>query len=131
MPVPNCTSPTIWLPLAAGNQGIVLIDGANLNTQLNNPNSIEVVADIETTMQVYSDPTNSTAVAFSTGYICYTPLGRAYVNVGSLAQPVFDGVLPSVGVVEVKVTRATAATGGMVRSVLLPPSGMARLFSHT
>ncbi len=129
LPVPNCTSPTTWLPLNAGNLGIVLVDGVNLN----NPGSaagvtIEDDADIETAMQIYSDPTNNTAVAFNVGYVCYTPLGRSYVNVGATAQPVFDGVLATVGVVELKVTRAT---GGTIRSVLLPPSGMARLFSHT
>jgi prepilin-type N-terminal cleavage/methylation domain-containing protein len=128
LPVPNCTAPTIWLPLAAGNTGIVLVETVNLNTQVSATNSIEAVADIETAMQMYSDPTNNTATGFNTGYICYTPLGRSYVNVGASAQPVFDGVLATVGVVEVKVTRATGAT---IRSVLLPPSGMARIFSHT
>jgi hypothetical protein len=91
-------------------------------------NSVEVDADIETSMQVYGDPTNNAAAPFNSGYICYTPLGRSYVNVGAAAQPVFDGVLATVGVVEIKVTRGA---GGTARSVLLPPSGMARIFSHT
>jgi len=34
----------------------------------------------------------------------------------------------TVGVIAIDVTRAA---GGTIRSVLLPPNGMARLFSHT
>ena len=129
LPVPNCTSPTVWgTPPSSSNPLTILIDGVNLNTQTTVANSIEAEADIRTTMQIYSDPTNNTAVGFTAGYICYTPLGRSYVNVGAAAQPIFDGVLATVGVVELQVSRAT---GGSIRSVLLPPSGMARIFSHT
>lgn len=136
LPVPYCTAPTVWLPLAAGRDtglapgasGVVLIDGVNLNTQAAGSSSIEAIADIETTLQIYADPTNNAATPFANGFICYTPLGRSYVNVGAAAQPIFDGVLATVGVVEIKVTRGA---GGSIRSVLLPPSGMARIFSHT
>ena len=127
LPVPYCTNPTNWVtPVAPA--AVVLVDALNLNTLVAGSNSIEVDADIETSMQVYGDPTNNAAAPFNSGYICYTPLGRSYVNVGAAAQPIFDGVLATVGVVEIKVTRGA---GGSVRSVLLPPSGMARIFSHT
>jgi len=143
LPVPYCTTPTVWLPLVTGRDaglgpgasGIVLVDGVNLNTQAAGGSSIEVAADIETAMQVYANPANSAATPFSNGFICYTPLGRSYVNVGAAAQPIFDGVLSTVGVVEIQVTRGVTANsgvaGGSIRSVLLPPSGMARIFSHT
>lgn len=130
LPVPYCTKPTNWLPLNAANTGIVLVDGVNLNT---GSTSVEASADIETAFNFYSDPTNHTAQPFQTGYVCYTPLGRAYMSVSSTATPVFDGVLPAVGVVQIDVSRHSSpgTVAGSIRSVLLPPNGMARLFSHT
>ena len=135
-PVSSCKSPTVWLPLpttdspgahaaptTGGGNGVNLIDGVNLNLP-----GVETSADIETQLMIYLSPTASTATTFTAGYICYTPLGHTYVTQGLGATPVFDGVLPTVSPVEVRVTRAQGAT---VRSVLLPPNGMARLFSHT
>jgi prepilin-type N-terminal cleavage/methylation domain-containing protein len=127
-PVATCKSPTVWLPLPtvsnpSANPNVVLVDGVNLN-QL----GIEAQADIETQLMQYPSPTSSAAVTFTTGYICYTPLGHTYINVGALATPVFDGVLPTVSPLEARVTRASGAT---FRSVLIPPNGMARVFSHT
>jgi prepilin-type N-terminal cleavage/methylation domain-containing protein len=129
LPVPFCTAPTAWVPLNSGNVGVVLIDGVNLNT---GTSTLETQADIETALSSYQDPTNNTKVAFNLGYICYTPLGRSYVSLGGAAQPVFDGVLPTVSVVQMDVTRHSGgAVAGTVRSILLPPNGMARLFSHS
>jgi prepilin-type N-terminal cleavage/methylation domain-containing protein len=127
-PVASCKSPTTWLPLPTttnpnNNPNVVLVDGVNLNLA-----GIETQADIETQLNVYPSVAASSAISFSLGYICYTPLGHTYVTYGSQSTPVFDGSLPTVGVIEAVVTRANGATK---RSVLVPPNGMARLFSHT
>jgi hypothetical protein len=60
-------------------------------------------------------------------------VGRSYVNVVGSPQPVFDGALPSVTVIEARVLRGVNnnVSSGQFRSVLLPPNGMARLYSHT
>jgi prepilin-type N-terminal cleavage/methylation domain-containing protein len=126
-PLASCKAPTIWTPLASTNTNVLLVEGVNLN----NPGSIagiEGEADIETQMLVYPDPTNNTPVTFNLGYVCYTPLGHTYINTGSASTPVFDGILPAISPLAVRVTRLG---GGTVRDVIVPPNGMARLFSHT
>ncbi len=131
LPVPYCTAPTNWVPLSTGNTGILGLDTETVNFN-SAGGTVEVNADIQTHMYFYQDPTNNTKTAFTSGYICYTPLGRAYMNIGGTPTPVFEGVLPTVGVVEIDVTRNVSGTPvGTIRSVLLPPNGMARLYSHT
>ncbi len=119
-PIATCKSPTSWNPLATTNTNVLLVDGVNLN------GTIEADADIETQAFSYPDPTNNTATAFASGFVCYTPLGRSYLFFGA-GPPVFDGLLPAITPLELRVTRAG---GGNYRSVLVPPNGMARLFSH-
>jgi len=130
-PIATCKQPTAWQPLPTlalpnANPNVLLVDYVNLNSS--NGASAEVEADIETQLYMYTSPSNSAQTAIAGGYICYTPLGHTYINVGSLSQPVFDGVLPTTSALEARVTRAN---GGTYRSVLIPPNGMARLFSHT
>ncbi|HEX3345718.1 MAG TPA: prepilin-type N-terminal cleavage/methylation domain-containing protein [Polyangiaceae bacterium] len=130
-PVATCKLPTSWqnlptIALPTSNPNVLLVDSVNLNST--NGNSAEVQGDIETQLLVYTSTTNSAQTPIAAGYICYTPLGHTYVNVGALAQPVFDGVLPTTSAIEARVSRAN---GGTFRSVLIPPNGMARLFSHT
>jgi prepilin-type N-terminal cleavage/methylation domain-containing protein len=118
-PVASCKAPTSWANLATNNPNLLLVDGINLNSK------VEVDADIETAAFAYQDPTTGTATAFTSGYVCYTPLGRSYIVIGG--QPVFDGLLPALSPLEFRVTRAG---GGNTRSVLVPPNGLARIFSH-
>ena len=130
-PVATCKSPTNWIPLPTtlnppANAGVVLLDGVNLNAA--SASVIEAQADIETSLWSYPSPGSSAAVAFATGYICYTPLGHTFIDVSASATPVFNGVLPTTSPIEARVTRAK---GGTTRAVLIPPNGMARLFSHT
>jgi hypothetical protein len=130
-PVATCKSPTAWQPLPTlanptSNTSVLLVDGVNLNSAT--VGAAENVADIETQLYIYTSSTNSGQTPFPIGYICYTPLGHTYVSAGLLATPVFDGVLPTTSALEARVTRAN---GGTYRSVLIPPNGMARLFSHT
>lgn len=140
LPAPNCMAPTIWQPLPVwgtqgltmlnGTQGVVFIDGVNLNAAAG---SLEAVADIETQLYYYQNPANPAPVAFTQGFVCFTPLGRSYANVVGATQPLFDGFLPSVTVIEARVLRGVNNNVGsaQIRSVLLPPNGMARLYSHT
>ncbi len=130
-PVATCKAPTSWqnlptLALPTSNPNVLLVDAVNLNST--NTGSAEVQADIETQLLMYTSPSNSAQTPVTGGYICYTPLGHTYLSMGALAQPVFDGVLPTTSALEARVTRAN---GGNFRSVLIPPNGMARLFSHT
>ena len=130
-PVATCKAPTAWQPLPTllaptANPNVLLVDAVNVNAS--DPGAAEVVADIETQLFIYTSVGNSGQTAFAGGYICYTPLGHTYINVGALAVPVFDGVLPTTSALEARVSRAN---GGTFRSVLIPPNGMARLFSHT
>jgi type II secretory pathway pseudopilin PulG len=119
-PVASCKTPTTWNPLATTNANVLLVDGVNLNS------TIEADADIETQAFSYPNPTNNTATVFKSGFVCYTPLGRSYLFFG-VGPPVFDGLLPATSPLELRVTRAN---GGTTRSVLVPPNGMARIFSH-
>ncbi len=143
LPAPNCMAPTLWQPMPAygtqgltmlnATQGILFIDGVDLNTQNQSLTSLEAVADIETQLYYYLSPASSASVGFTQGYVCFTPLGRSYANVVGAPQPVFDGFLPSVTVIEARVLRGVNnnVSSGQIRSVLLPPNGMARLYSHT
>jgi prepilin-type N-terminal cleavage/methylation domain-containing protein len=138
LPVPYCGLPTVWSPLdpanPTANPNLVLVDGVSLN---DGATSAEATQDIETAMSIFLNPTTSTATPLNGAFICYSPLGRSYVVPGTVltstaATSGFDGVLPSVGVIELDVSRHVGgASVGTIRSVLLPPNGMARLFSHT
>jgi prepilin-type N-terminal cleavage/methylation domain-containing protein len=124
-PVANCKSPLNWAPLPLGNAvnpNVLLVDGVNLN------GAIEVQADISAQLLIYNSPTDSAATVIAgNANICYTPLGRSYVAQGVAAQSMFDGARPTLSPLEILVQRAS---GGTKRSVLVPPNGMARLFSH-
>ncbi len=124
-PVGSCKTPTVWIPLptaAAPNPNVLLIDGVNLN------GPPEVDADIETTFRLYTSGT--TPPAFSLGYVCYTPLGRSYVSASAAAAPAFNNQLPNTSPIEVLVQRLGAGGSATGRSVLVPPNGMPRIFSH-
>jgi prepilin-type N-terminal cleavage/methylation domain-containing protein len=132
LPVPNCGTPSNFWPVVGGTPDplhVVLIDSLSLNA---GTSGLEAAADIETTMYFYQDPTTNAQTAFATGYICFTPLGRSYISALGTPAPSFDGVLSTVGVIQIDVARYNAGTAvGNIRSVLLPPNGMARIFSHT
>lgn len=120
-PVSNCKSPTNWTPLPLGgnaNANVLLVEGVNLNGPL------EAQAGVQAQLQVYSPA----AAGFTAAAVCYTPLGRSYVAQGAMTPTMFDGLLPTLSPLEVLVAGNNAGTR---RSVLVPPNGMARLFSHT
>jgi prepilin-type N-terminal cleavage/methylation domain-containing protein len=122
-PVASCKAPTVWSPLnATANTGIVLVDALNLN------GGIEQDADIETQLNVYN-PGGGVESGVGAAFICFTPLGRVYYTESQTI--IFDGMQPMLSPLEFRVTRGSGgAPVGTVRSVLLPPNGMARVFSH-
>jgi type II secretory pathway pseudopilin PulG len=111
-PVATCKFPTSW-PLA----NLTPIDGANLN------GPIEQLGGIVAQPNSYSP----SKTAFAAGYICYTPLGRSYVTIGASTSPTFGGQLPMLNPIGIDVTHTNGAT---TRTVVVPPNGMARIFSH-
>ena len=122
-PVASCKTPTVWTPLPIGNTAnpnVLYVDSLNLNGPL------EVSANIQTTMTLYAPA--GTVAGIGAINICFSPLGRSYIAQGAAAPLMFDGQLPSLSPFEILVTRLNG--GGTQRSVLLPPNGMARLFSH-
>lgn len=150
LPMPSCMAPTLWGtggqpppygtqgftvtatdPVTKNQMGVIFVDGVNLNGL--SSSTLEAVADIETQLYYYQSPASAAPVAFAQGYVCFSPLGRSYANVIGATQAVFDGFLPSVSVIEARVLRGVnlGVGSGQIRSVLLPPNGMARLYSHT
>jgi prepilin-type N-terminal cleavage/methylation domain-containing protein len=124
-PVASCKAPTVWIPLPpvgnpAANPNLVFVDALNLN------GTIEAQYNIQTQFVVYNPVTGATSLGG--GFICFTPLGRTYFN---QLTPIFDGLQPTLAPLEFQVTRTSGGVPiGTVRSVLVPPNGMARVFSH-
>lgn len=114
VPVATCKYPTTWT-LA----GMTPIDWLNLN------GAIEKLAGITATPNIFSP----TKTAVGAAYVCFTPLGRSYVVTGSaaVASPNFGGQTPNLNPFGIDVTHTNGAT---IRTVLVPPNGMARFFSH-
>jgi len=134
-PLASCKTPTLWTPLTVVNPpvNVLFVDSVTLNPGGGIANTLEQMGDIESQLYVYASSTQAQATAFSTGYICWTPLGRSYLRADQNAAPLFDGQLPTVSALEIRVLRAVsggAGAAGTIRSVLVPPNGMARLFSH-
>jgi hypothetical protein len=130
VPESTCNSPTDWSGGAAGAQTLNMVDWVNLNGNAENDEGISAA--------ISSPPGTSISVA----YMCFTPLGRSYLSTGTAAtnqavgaanpgatKIVFNGLLPNAIPIEVDVTNATNTS--TLRSVLVPPTGVARLFSHT
>ncbi|MBV9950179.1 MAG: prepilin-type N-terminal cleavage/methylation domain-containing protein [Myxococcales bacterium] len=123
-PLATCKAPTDWTLATGGaqNTGVLAIDGVNLNGNLENS------ADIRASIKLYVSPTDNAGTNEPTPLaICWTPVGRSYIALGNPAAHMFDGLLPTISPLEIAVARTR---GGTVRSVLVPPNGMARLFSR-
>lgn len=118
-PVSSCKT-AAWAPLNAANLNILVVDGLNLNGK------IEIDADIETSLFVYKTSGGVTSNV-PAAYLCFTPLGRTYF---STALP-FNGAMPMLTPLEFRVQRMQSGQPfGTIRSVLVPPNGLARIFSH-
>jgi hypothetical protein len=124
-PAAACKTPMTWFPLdPTQNFKVLLVDGLNLN------GTIENEFDIETQLVPYT--VGGAGAPIKQAFICFTPLGRIYFSAATGADPLFDGQQPMVQPLEFRVQRMSAGVPvGTIRSVLLPPNGMARVFSHT
>jgi Tfp pilus assembly protein FimT len=112
-PVATCKFPTTWLL-----SSMTPMDGVNLN------NGVEQLAGIVAQPNTYS---GATKTALAAAYVCYTPLGRSYVVTGAATSPTFGGLSATLNPISIDVTHNN---GGTVRTVIVPPNGMARIFSH-
>jgi hypothetical protein len=117
VPSSTCGPPTDWTATVAG-QIVTAIDGVNLN------GSPEADASLQAVVLWTSGAvpiTNQSSLC-----VCFTPLGRSYVYVGPMKTANFSGFAFSSSPIEIDLQRPGIAT---VRSVLVPQTGMARLFS--
>jgi prepilin-type N-terminal cleavage/methylation domain-containing protein len=123
-PMNTCTTPTIW-PGMAGIQSNVFLDGFNINPPAGLVN-INVQGNIFATISDFAPPGNPVNAA----WICFTPLGRVYYQNG--AVPAFVPGQTMQGVVQIAVQRVEQVTGnkGITRTVVVPPSGVARIISQ-
>ncbi len=118
-PSTSCGAPTVW-PTTAAAVTAATIDGVNMNGK------IEQQAFIFSTI---NNLASGTATPVTTAWICYTPLGRAYLSFA--ATPAFTTGSPMLGVLQVDVNRSSGGSAiGITRSVIIPPSGAARIYSH-
>jgi prepilin-type N-terminal cleavage/methylation domain-containing protein len=122
-PIATCKMPMTWTPLDPNqNTSVVLVDGMTLN------GAIEAQYNILSQLYVYSSA--GVSGPLTRAFICFTPLGRTYYT--TAAAPIFDGMQPMTAPLEFRVERLSGgAAVGTIRSVVLPPNGIARVFSHT
>lgn len=121
LPVGSCKSPTVWTGALPTTQAVKSVDGVNLN---NLAGTAEVDANIQTAISYWASAAAGTGTSTNAAYMCFTPLGRSFLNATSA---VFSG-LPNGQPITIAVSRAGGAT---VRNVVVPANGMARLQSVT
>lgn len=123
-PVVTCKPPTNWVTPVSPNVNL-RVDGVSLTAT--GTGDIEDTAQIRSALSYYQG--TSAVATFTSGAVCYTPVGRSYTTYGALTGGVgdFGGKPATLDVVAIDVTRLG---GGTKRTVLLPPNGMARLYSH-
>ncbi|MEO8797497.1 MAG: prepilin-type N-terminal cleavage/methylation domain-containing protein [Polyangiaceae bacterium] len=124
VPRSSCKAPTDWslnTTAAGAAQSATQLDSVVLG-------AYEVSNGISTT--IYSSSTG-TLSAQATEYLCFTPLGRTYaVEGGAIQAGMFNNALPMTDAIQIQVARLSGASPvGIVRSVLIPPNGVARLLS--
>lgn len=113
LPLTSCKAPSNWTDAASVRQ----VGNASMNTSYETTNRIKSI--------IYGSD-GSTAVAEA--FLCFTPAGRTYYS----KTKTFDGEAALTGALRVQVARydsTGSATVGIVRQVLIPPSGAARLVS--
>ena len=115
-PMTTCSPPTVW-PGMSGAANATMIGGVNLNGKLDNQAGVYTVI---------TDPNGPASAAWA----CFTPLGRMYYS--STVVPNFVASSPWLQSFNVDVHRANSSNVaiGLTRSVIIPPSGAARIFSH-
>ena len=127
-PITACTPPTTWP--AAGSQIVPPNPGAN-GQFLNAVNLNGTIESQATIFSVMNSWIGGAATQISGAWVCYTPLGRAYLTPAVTAA--FVAGTPMTSILTVDIERGDPTTGqqlGITRTVVVPPSGAARIISH-
>ena len=121
VPSTTCGPPTDWSGAAAG-QVVTAVDGVNLN------GNAEADASLQATIWWTAGAAPSAGQnSLPSLFVCFTPLGRSYVSTGAIRTPtMFSPATLSYSPIEIDLQRTGVST---VRAVLVPQTGMARLFS--
>ncbi len=122
VPRSSCKSPTDWTVVATPTQYFD-VSQVDLNGTFETANNVSAI--------IYTDD-GTTITAVTSAYLCFTPLGRTYfVNSVTAAAGFLDGATPMLGALTIEVAQrpSVGAVSGMVRKVLIPPSGVTRLVS--
>jgi Tfp pilus assembly protein FimT len=127
-PITACAPPTTWP--AAGSQITPPNAGSNgqFVTAVNFNGTIESQA---TLFSLMSSWIGGAATQIGAAWVCYTPLGRAYL--APTVAAAFVAGSPMTSILTVDVERGDPSTGqqlGITRTVIVPPSGAARIISH-
>jgi len=112
LPLTSCKAPTNWATASDLNT----VGNADMNNDYEKNNHIRA--------KIYDDA----GKAIDSGYLCFTSFGRAYFN----TSKDFNGQEALTGALRVEVAQRTPADDayvGIVRSILIPPTGAARLVS--
>jgi type II secretion system protein H len=114
----TCMTPTDWSTATSYYE----FDKLDLTGSYETDNTIVAKA--------YTDSGSSTTQV-TAAYICFTPLGRSYLKTGgSITAGLFDGQGPMSQAIGIEVARRSGSSPvGLVRRVLLPPSGVTRILS--
>ncbi len=114
----TCMTPTNWLDPTSYYE----FDKLDLTGTYESQNNI--------VSKLYTD-NGTVTTQITTAYVCFTPLGRSYLKTGgAITAGLFDGQGPMSQAMGIDVARRSgASTLGLVRRVLLPPSGVTRILS--
>ena len=122
VPRSACKSPTNWTAVASPTQYFDVAQ-VDLNGAFESTNKVSAI--------IYTDD-GATIAAVTTAYLCFTPLGRTYFVSGTTAAPSFlDGATPMTGALTIEVAQrpSVGVTEGLIRRIVIPPSGVTRLTS--
>lgn len=122
VPRSSCKSPTDWTVVASPTQ-YYDVNQVDLGGAFETANNVSAI--------IYTDD-GTTIAPVASAYLCFTPLGRTYFVSSVTAAPGFlDGAVPMTGALTIEVAQrpTLGATTGMIRKILIPPSGVTRLVS--
>jgi type II secretion system protein H len=122
VPRSACKSPTDWTVVATPTQYFDVAQ-VDLNGTFESTNNVQAI--------IYTD-NGSASAAVTSAFLCFTPLGRTYFVSGVAAAAGFlDAATPMTGALSIEVAQrpTVGSTSGLVRRVVIPPSGVTRLLT--
>ena len=125
-PLSSCVNADWTQAPGAGNK--LLVETLDLNDDRDK--TVNLLSSI--TVRSIDSAGTQTNSSVTTAWLCFTPAGRPYVDTGN-ANPTFSGATILVDL-NICVARGglcgSSAVLGIQRSVLVPPTGMARMYSR-